>query len=76
MMRMMGSFFLVLSMVLMVSSDANSSDSRAKEVKLKVGDPAPKFEVKDDQGKVWKTKDHVGKKPVVFFFYPAAFTGG
>lgn len=43
---------------------------------LKVGDPAPKFEAPDDAGKAWKSEDHVGKKAVVVFFYPAAFTGG
>lgn len=42
----------------------------------KEGDKAPSFEAKDDQGKVWKSSDHVGKKYVVVFFYPAAMTGG
>ena len=46
------------------------------KVDLKVGDPAPKFEALDDTGKAWKSEDHVGKKAVVVFFYPAAFTGG
>jgi peroxiredoxin Q/BCP len=46
----------------------------AKE--LKVGDPAPKFSAKDDEGEVWKSADHVGKKVVVVYFYPADFTGG
>ena len=43
---------------------------------LKVGDSAPEFEAKDDQGKLWKSKDHVGKKVVVVYFYPADMTGG
>ena len=43
---------------------------------LKVGDAAPAFEAKDDAGKDWKSSDHVGKKTVVVFFFPAAFTGG
>lgn len=46
------------------------------KVDLKVGDPAPSFEAKDDAGKDWKSSDHVGKKIVVVFFFPAAFTGG
>jgi peroxiredoxin Q/BCP len=45
-------------------------------VDLKVGDPLPKFESPDDGGKVWKSADHVGKKYLVIYFYPAAFTGG
>lgn len=43
---------------------------------LKVGDPAPKFAAKDEAGKDWKSEDHVGKKVVVVYFYPADFTGG
>lgn len=46
------------------------------KVDLKVGDPAPAFEAADDTGKAWKSSDHVGKKIVVVFFFPAAFTGG
>ncbi len=45
-------------------------------VDLKVGDAAPVFEAKDDTGKVWKSTDHVGKKIVVVYFYPADMTGG
>ena len=43
---------------------------------LKVGDPAPKFASVDDTGKPWKSEDHVGKKIVVVYFYPADCTGG
>lgn len=43
---------------------------------VNVGDPAPAFEAKDHEGNLWKSADHVGKKVVVVFFYPAAFTGG
>jgi peroxiredoxin Q/BCP len=46
------------------------------KVDLKVGDAAPRFEAPDDAGKAWKSEDHVGKKIVVVFFFPAAFTGG
>lgn len=43
---------------------------------LKVGDPAPTFSAPDDTGKAWKSSDHVGKKIVVVYFYPADMTGG
>ena len=46
------------------------------KVDLKVGDAAPVFEAKDDAGKDWKSADHVGKKILVVYFYPASFTGG
>jgi thioredoxin-dependent peroxiredoxin len=43
---------------------------------LKVGDKAPSFEAKDDQGKDWKSSEHVGKNVIVVYFYPADMTGG
>ena len=42
---------------------------------LKVGDKAPNFETKDNQGKTRKLSDYAGKKLVVFF-YPKADTPG
>lgn len=45
-------------------------------VDLKVGDAAPAFAAKDDTGADWKSADHVGKKILVVYFYPASFTGG
>lgn len=43
---------------------------------LKVGDPAPEFQLQDDTGKTWKSADHYGKKFIVVYFYPADMTGG
>ena len=43
---------------------------------LKVGDDAPEFEALDDTGEAWKSSDHVGKKIIVVYFYPADLTGG
>lgn len=55
---------------------AASADDLEKSVKLKVGDKAPKFEGRTDEDKPWKSKDHVGKKVLVVYFYPADMTGG
>ena len=41
-----------------------------------VGDEVPKFAAKSDDGKEWKSEDHVGEKILVFYFYPADMTGG
>ena len=49
---------------------------KAEDVDLKVGDAAPVFTSTDDDGKEWKSTDHVGKKIVVVYFYPADCTGG
>lgn len=43
---------------------------------LKVGDAAPVFEARDDSGNMWRSTDHVGKKVLVVYFYPADMTGG
>lgn len=62
----------MLGMLLLALGLANLP--AAEEVK--VGAKAPSFEATDDQGKLWKSADHVGKKIIVVYFYPADFTGG
>src|SRR5205814_2888579 len=47
----------------------------AKEV-LTVGEPLPDFASPDDVGNPWKLSDHLGRKTLVFYFYPGDFTGG
>lgn len=42
---------------------------------IKIGDKAPKFEGKDQDGNTIKLSDYIGKKLVVFF-YPKASTPG
>ena len=43
---------------------------------LKVGDAAPTFSAPADDGSTWSSADHVGKKIIVVYFYPADMTGG
>ncbi len=43
---------------------------------LKVGDIAPDFKLKDNNGKTVKLSSFRGKKNVVLAFYVLAFTGG
>jgi peroxiredoxin Q/BCP len=43
---------------------------------IEVGDKAPTFAALDDDGKLWKSSEHVGKKVLVVYFYPADMTGG
>ena len=42
---------------------------------LKVGDKAPEFDIKDQNGKVHKIADYQGKK-VILYFYPKDLTPG
>lgn len=43
---------------------------------LKVGDRIPDFSAKDSKGDHFDSKSIVGKKPVVFYFYPKDNTPG
>lgn len=43
---------------------------------LKVGDKAPEFKAVADDGSTWALNEHIGKKNIVVYFYPAAMTGG
>lgn len=43
---------------------------------LEIGESAPLFQAKDQDGADWVLKNHMGGKPIVVYFYPAAMTGG
>ncbi len=65
---------VVGAMLLLLAGGLPAQDE--KKVELKVGDVAPVFKATDDTGKEWKSSDLVGKKYVVVYFFPAAFTSG
>ena len=69
--------FLSLSgfLLCLLASIASTAHGQSA-VDLKVGDSVPAFQAKDDSGKDWKSSEHVGKKVVVVYFYPADMTGG
>jgi len=69
----MGLAACVLGAIALVGGALSAGDAKGG---AKVGDKAPAFQAMDDQGKVWKSSDHVGKKVIVLYFYPADFTGG
>jgi len=50
--------------------------TKNNNTKLKVGDNAPQFQANDDEGKLWKSSDHIDKEYLIVYFYPAAMTGG
>ncbi len=61
---------------LAIALTALATSVSAQEKKVKVGDKAPAFSAPDETGKTFDSKDVVGKKVVVLYFYPADFTGG
>ena len=52
------------------------SPPAARTATLQVGDMAPDFTLKDQEGKLVKLSDFRGNQNVVLAFYPMAFTGG
>ena len=41
---------------------------------LQVGDKVPDFQILDDQGRMWKSSEYVGKHILVIYFYPSDFS--
>jgi cytochrome oxidase Cu insertion factor (SCO1/SenC/PrrC family) len=69
--------FVIVSLVAMMATAALAADqSTPPEPKVKTGDMAPDFTLRDQSGKQVKLSDFRGKKNVVLAFYVFAFTGG
>lgn len=66
--------FGCLAALAIAVSPANADE--AKPVVLKPGDKAPEFAGDTDEGKPWKSADHVGEKVIVLYFYPKDMTPG
>lgn len=76
-MRMLSTLALINGLTAATVFFASASlTAEEAQVDLKVGEVAPTFAGTDDRGQAWKSSDHVGKKIVVVYFYPADFTGG
>jgi len=62
-----------LALILTLGFNALAADAGKTP---KVGDPAPRIEGKDQDGKTWKLADHIGKHVVLLYFYPKDETPG
>ena len=51
----------------------HAEEDYVKIIYVQVGDGAPALELKDDQGNVWRSGAHYGKKYVVLYFYMGDF---
>ena len=68
---------LVFALMLGAALQSRAADQTSPpEPKIKVGDEAPDFTLRDQTGKEVKLSDFRGKKNVVLAFYVFAFTGG
>jgi peroxiredoxin Q/BCP len=65
----MKKILISMGLVLMIMSSNGQSG-------VQVGDKAPLFSIKSDDGSMWNLADQMGKKNIVLYFYPAAMTGG
>ena len=70
------SSFLVAALLLVAISATAADQTSTPDPKIKVGDTAPDFTLRDQNGKEVKLSDFHGKKNVVLAFYVFAFTGG
>lgn len=61
---------------LAASIGAATQNTPPPDPKIKVGDTAPDFTLRDQSGNQVKLSDFHGKKDVVLAFYIFAFTGG
>ncbi|MCZ6672466.1 MAG: peroxiredoxin [Verrucomicrobia bacterium] len=65
----MKTLFRLIPLFLLVSSISASAG-------LEVGSKVDSFAANDDTGTLWQLSEHLGKKNIVVYFYPAAMTGG
>lgn len=68
-----------IALVLFVTAGLAYAEGTGKPTdrnELKVGDPAPDFELKGSDGKTYRLADFRGKQIVVIAWYPKAFTPG
>ncbi len=75
--RLLSAAALLIATVLVSTPAAVAqSASSTPEPKVKVGDMAPDFTLRDQNGKDVSLHDFKGKKNVALAFYVFAFTGG
>jgi peroxiredoxin Q/BCP len=79
-MRNLTATLLLFSLSRLTAENFAAAEEKAPaeepRIDLAVGDNAPKFVSVDERGQRWSSVDHVGKKYVVVYFYPADFTTG
>jgi cytochrome oxidase Cu insertion factor (SCO1/SenC/PrrC family) len=74
--RIVLSFSVLALLCFALPVAAQQQQPAVAKTHLKVGDMAPDFKLKDNNGKTVKLSSFRGKKNVVLAFYVLAFTGG
>lgn len=63
----------ILQLLSLIAMTASTSLTTAA---LDIGSEIKNFAANDDTGEIWSAAEHIGKKNIVVYFYPAAMTGG
>ena len=66
----------LLFMLTLLTLMAVGISAQTPSPELKVGDPAPDFNLQASDGKTYKLSDFKGKKAVVLAWFPKAYTSG
>jgi cytochrome oxidase Cu insertion factor (SCO1/SenC/PrrC family) len=74
--KMVLAAFVLATLVASAPAADEPKKAAPPEPKIKVGDVAPDFKLKDQTGKEVALHDFRGKKSVALAFYVFAFTGG
>lgn len=72
---LLAALFLATAVMVPVTQ-AQQPQPQIAHTSLKVGDMAPDFTLRSDDGKMVKLSDYRGKQNVILAFYVLAFTGG
>lgn len=74
--KMKDPLWLTGAVMFVVAAASCAGATQAVAGEVMIGDRAPEFSVLDETGALWNSADHVGKKIIVVYFYPADMTGG
>lgn len=62
--------------VALVAVTYGARSVEAQDTTVQVGERAPIFEGRADDGTLWRSRENVGRQILVVYFYPAAMTSG
>ena len=68
-MRHIGGYLGIMAAYLLLGGP-----TRGDAAPPEVGDFMPEFSSLDDQGRIWNSRDHVGQRVQVIYFYPSDFS--
>ena len=71
-MMSLNKYFLAVVLGILMLINCNTKSNKG----LEIGDRAPQFSAKDQDGDLWNSNQYYGEKNLIVYFYPAAMTAG